>query len=158
MALRIVGAAILSLCGVLFAAHLNRRAECRLRQVEGWISLLRFVKAQVECFSLPMSEILWQCDREILRSCGYPADLSPKSFSAMIEAASFCDGECARIAHAFAEEFGKGYREEEMRGCDYYLAQLEAHKESLAKKLPAQKKMNATLSVCAALALVLLLF
>ena len=157
MALRIVGAAILSLCGVLFAAHLNRRAECRLRQVEGWISLLRFVKAQVECFSLPMSEILRRCDKEVLRSCGYPADLSPKSFSAMIEAASFCDGESARIARAFSEEFGKGYREEEMRGCDYYLAQLEAHKECLAKKLPAQKKMNATLSVCTALALVLLL-
>ena len=157
MALRIVGAAILSLCGVLFAAHLNRRAECRLRQVEGWISLLRFVKAQVECFSLPMSEILLRCDQAVLQSCGYPADIPPKSFSAMCEASTFCDAECVRIARAFAEEFGKGYREEEMRGCDYYLAQLEAHKEMLAKKLPVQKKMNATLSICAALALVLLL-
>ena len=157
MVLRLLGAAILSLCGVLLAAHLNRRAECRLRQVEGWISLLRFVKAQVECFSLPMSEILLRCDRGLLQTCGYSADIAPKSFSAMIEASGFVDGECARVVRAFAEEFGKGYREEEMRGCDYYLAQLEVHKEALAKKLPAQKKMNATLSVCAALALVLLL-
>jgi len=157
MPIRLLGAGILSLCGVLLAMHLNRRAEAHLREVEAWIALLRFVKGQVECFSLPMSEILARCDASVLRECGYPADVSPKSFSAMLEASSFCDGECERIAHAFAEGFGRGYREEETRGCEYYLAQLQAYKETLSKKLPAQKKMNATLSICAALALVLLL-
>jgi len=157
MAIRILGAAILSLCGVLFAAHLNRRAENCLGETEGWIALLRFVKGQVECFSLPMGEILARCDAEILRTCGYGATLSPKSFSGMIEASCFCDQDCERIARAFAEDFGRGYREEETRGCDYYLAQLESHKEALSKKLPLQKKRNATLSICAALALVLLL-
>ncbi len=157
MAIRILGAAILSLCGVLFAAHLNRRAENRLGETEGWIALLRFVKGQVECFSLPMGDILARCDAGLLRDCGYGATLAPKSFSGMIEASSFCDRDCERIARAFAEDFGRGYREEEARGCDYYLAQLESHKEMLSKKLPAQKKMNATLSICAALALVLLL-
>lgn len=157
MPIRVLGAAILSLCGVLFARQLNRRAEARLHEVEAWIALLRFVKGQVECFSLPMREILLRCDAAILRGCGYAADVAPKSFSGMLEASSFCDGECEKIARAFAEEFGRGYREEETRGCEYYLAQLESYKETLTKKLPAQKKMNATLSVCAALALVLLL-
>lgn len=157
MAFRVVGASLLSICGILFAAHLNRRAERRLREVEGWIALLRFVKSQVECFSLPMGEILLRCDASVLHECGCVATVAPKSFSAMIEASSFYDAECERLAHAFAEEFGRGYREEVMRGCDYYLAQLTSHKEMLSKKLPAQKKLNATLSICGALALVLLL-
>lgn len=157
MVLRLLGAAILSLCGVLFAAHLNRNAERHLREAEAWIALLRFVKAQVECFSLPMGEILCRCDADILRNCGCFASVPPKSFSAMLEVSAFCDDECEKIARAFAEEFGRGYRDEATRGCDYYLAQLEAYKNALAKKLPAQKKMNATLSVCGALAVVLLL-
>ena len=70
MVLRLAGAAILSVCGILLASHLNRSAERRLRETEGWIALLRFVKAQVSCFSLPMGEILARCDADLLSQCG----------------------------------------------------------------------------------------
>lgn len=157
MVLRLVGAALLSLCGVLSASALNRRAERRLREVESWILLLRYVKGQVECFSLPMNEILARCEREILQNCGYVGTVAPKSFLALLDASSLHDADAAKTVRAFAEEFGRGYREEQTRGCDYYLSLLEARRRTLAEKLPAQKKLNSTLCLCAALAIVLLL-
>lgn len=157
MIYKMAGALILSLSGILCAAFLNRRAEARLREISGWIALLRFCKLQVECFSLPMGEILARSNRETLASCGYVGEIAPKSFEDLFRASVLHDAEAEGIVRGFCEEFGRGYREEQMRGCDYYLSQLEARREVLAKKLPAQKKMNATLSVCAALAVVLLL-
>ena len=154
---KLLGSGFLLACGILYPCLCARERRTALVQIETLMELVGFIKRQIEYFRLPMREILARCDASVLRECGYPADVSPKSFSAMLEASSFCDGECERIAHAFAEGFGRGYREEETRGCEYYLAQLQAYKETLSKKLPAQKKMNATLSICAALALVLLL-
>ncbi len=157
MIYKIAGALILSLSGVLCAAHLNRRAEKRVREISGWISLLRYVKVQIECFSLPMGEILARCERELLSECGFFGEIAPKSFDGLLAASSLHDEETRSIVRGFCEEFGRGYREEQTRGCDYYLSMLEGRREFLMEKLPAQKKMNATLSVCAALAIVLLL-
>lgn len=154
---KLAGALVLSISGVLCAAWLNRKAERRIGELAGWISLLRFCKRQVDCFSLPMGEILARCDREILSACGFVGDLAPKSFEDLLAASAMQDGETESIVRGFCEEFGKGYREEQTRGCDYYLGLLEARREQLLGRLPAQKKMNATLSVCAALAIVLLL-
>ena len=157
MVYKLAGALILSVSGMLCAACLNRRAEGRLSEVSGWIALLRFCKVQIECYSLPMGEILGRCGGEMLSACGYLGEIAPRSFEDLLRASAWRDGETERIVRGFCEEFGRGYREEQMRGCDYYLSALEAHREGLAKRLPAQKKMNTTLSVCAALAMVLLL-
>lgn len=154
---KIAGALFLSVSGVLCAAHLNRRAERRVRQIGGWISLLRFVKGQVECFSLPMGEILARCNPEILAECSFAGDVAPTSFEALLTAAVPDDRDTEEILRRFCAEFGRGYREEEMRGCDYFLSQLEARRSELSGKLPAQKKMHTTLCLCSALAVVLLL-
>ncbi|MBO5938188.1 MAG: hypothetical protein J6Q82_01640 [Clostridia bacterium] len=157
MIYKFAGALILSLSGVLCAAHLNRNAEKRVRQISAWISLLRYVKVQIECFALPMGEILARCDREMLLECGFVGELAPRSFEGLLAASVLYDGESESVIRSFCEEFGRGYREEQTRGCDYYLSMLEGRREFLVGKLPAQKKMNATLSICAALAIVLLL-
>ena len=154
---KIAGALILSLSGICCAVCLNRNVERRPREAAGWIALLRFCKVQVECFSLPMGEILARSDPEVLSACGYEGGLPPGSFEELLAASRLYDSEVERIARGFCEEFGRGYREEQMRGCEYYLSELEEHRRMLVGKLPAQKKMNTTLSVCAALAVVLLL-
>lgn len=157
MIYKMAGALILSLSGILCAAHLNRRAERRLREISGWIALLRFSKLQVECFSLPMGEILARCDAQILSDCGYIGQIAPRSFEDLLSASVLCDGETESIVRGFCEEFGRGYREEQTRAFDYYLSMLESRRKLWNEKLPARKKMNATLSICAALAIVLLL-
>ena len=157
MIYKIAGALFLSVSGVLCAAHLNRRAERRVRQIGGWISLLRFVRGQVECFSLPMSEILARCPPEIFAECSFAGDVAPTSFEMLLSASPPDDRASEELLRRFCTEFGRGYREEELRGCDYFLAGLEARRTELSTKLPTQKKMHTTLCLCSALAVVLLL-
>lgn len=58
----------------------------------------------------------------------------------------------------FCDDIGKGYREEQLALCDYYVAVLEDRRASIASQLPLRRKLNSALCVSGALALVILLF
>ena len=155
--LKAVGALILALSGIGGAAWLNRSASSVLVQIEGWQRLLRFIKLQIDCFSLPVSVILERCDRATLRACGYVSDLPARGLGELWERCSVQDEQTREIVRGFVSEFGKGYREEQLRSCDYYLSLLEQRRGTVAAQLPGKKKRNATLCVSGALAVVILL-
>ena len=154
---RIAGALILALSGVLGARWMNQSMAEALSQVEGWLALLRYVRMQVDCFALPMPVILARADPELLRRCGYREGSPPQSFGALLASCEIRDGTCAELVRGFSEEFGKSYREEQSRGCEYYEVLLDERREALLSQLPARKKVNATLWVSGALAIVILL-
>lgn len=154
---KVAGALLLAACGILMTLVLNRRADRALSQLDGWIALLRYVRAQVDCFSLPMAEILSRGDEALLRSCGYEGGAPPRSFDDLLSACPIRDEETRRILWGFADAFGRGYREEQLKRCDYDCALLCGRREALAAKLPERKRLNATLCVCGVLMLALLL-
>ena len=151
------GAALLVCSGIAVAAQMNRTAEAALRQNEGIMALLRAVRGQIECFSLPIGQILAACDRDLLLACGYTEEEKPRDLGEILSRMTVWDARTVSIFSQFAAEFGRGYREDEVRACDYALSLLEERRGVLAKDLPVKKKRNMTLSVCGALALALLL-
>ena len=153
---RIAGVFLLVGSGIFGARFMNRSAAERLWQVEAWLSLLRYTRMQVDCFALPMSEILRRADADVLRACGYEEKLCPESFEALWSGCVIRDGECAEWMRCFSLEFGKGYREEQRRGCEYYEALLEQKREALSADLPMRKKVHSALWVSGALAAVIL--
>lgn len=154
---RIAGALILVGSGVLGALFMNRSAAERLSQVEGWLSLLRYTRMQVDCYALPMSVILKRADAALLRRCGYGGETNPESFEILWESCVICDSACAEWMRDFSREFGKSYREEQSRGCEYYEALLEQRREALVCELPIKKKVHSALWISGALAVVILL-
>ncbi len=154
---RMVGALILAISGGVGAYLMNRSASAALTQVEGWISFLRYVKLQVECFSLPISVILKRCDPNIFRGCGYFLDVPPENLEELVQRCSVRDETNREIIDGFAKDFGKSYREEQIRRCEYYLSLLEARRNFLVTQLPMKKKLNSTLCIAGALAIVILL-
>ena len=154
---RIAGALIVVGSGVLGACFMNRSAAERLSQVEAWLSLLRYTRMQVDCFALPMSVILRRADTELLRRCGYGGESNPESFDALWSGCVIHDGACAEWMRDFSREFGKSYREEQSRGCEYYEALLEQRRETLISELPMKKKVHSALWISGALAVVILL-
>ena len=154
---RIAGALILVLSGVGGAYMMNSAASEKLRQSEALGALLRFIRAQIECFAMPASEILARCDRGLLRECGYCKDSPPESFEALLAGLSFSDAETAEIMAAFLSGFGKSYRDEQIRECDYYIALLRERAQKLGEELPNRRKVNSALCVSSALAAVILL-
>lgn len=154
---RIAGALILAISGVAGAYWMNQSATETLRQVESWLGLLRYVKAQVDCFALPVSVILSRADADLLRGCGYGESRTPENFDELLGHCSIRDGETGNILRGFADEFGKSYREEQSRGCDYYFSLLDERREALLSQLPVKKKINSALCISSALAIVILL-
>ena len=155
--IRLVGALLLALSGFAGARWMNRGATETLGQVEGWLGLLRYARTQVDCFALPVSVILSRADASLLRRCGYGGAAAPESFEALLRQCAIRDGETARLLQGFAEEFGRSYREEQSRGCDYYVSLLDERREALLAQLPARKRINSALCISGALAILILL-
>lgn len=154
--LKLLGVLLLTGSGIGGAAFLCRRATVQLSQVEGLLSLIRTIRLQVECFAMPLSAILARCDERLLRQCGYRGSVPPTDFPTLLGGCQIADPSAAEIFGSFGEEFGRGYREEQAKGCEYALALLEERRVALSERLPVQKKLYSTLCVSGALALMIL--
>ena len=155
--LKLVGTMMLVCSGFAASYELNRRAVAALRQNEGMMSLLRTVRGQIECFARPISEILSASDTRDLLACGYFGEETPSDLLGLLSQCKVYDRATVKIVLQFAEEFGRGYREDEVRACDYVLSRLEERRVQMAAELPIKKKRNTALAVCASLAIALFL-
>lgn len=157
---KLFGALLLSGVGAYGALLLNRRAEWRIDRLEAWIALLRLTKNQIDCFSLPVPEILARCEPSLLRRIGWESEEPPADFAAL--GAALREGELSeegeRVAVGFCEEIGKGYRAEQLRTCDYGIGLFCAERDRLLSELPRRRKRNVTLCMAAALGAVVMLF
>ncbi len=155
---KIFGAFLTALSGIMLSVTLNRRASLSLKRVEGWERLMGRIKREVECFSLPISDILARTDVELLTLCGYTGKAAPKDMSELVAGTVFCDGETMGIAKRFASEFGKCYRDEQVGRCAYFLSLMEERRRKLASEMPARRRLNMTLCMSGSLfALILFL-
>lgn len=154
---KLVGALLLAVSAARGAYVMNQRASLSLKQAEGWLALLRYIRTQVDCFALPIPRILSQCDLSLLTACGYGKEERPRDLEQLLCDCDLRDGEVRGIVGAFVGEFGKGYREEQLRSCEYYRELLSARRASLAEQLPARKRVTSTLWLSGALATVILL-
>ena len=155
---KLFGAFLTVFSGVMLSVTLNRRASLALRRAEGWARLIGQIKREIECFSLPASDILARVDGELLTLCGYCGKEAPRNMGALLSGTVFCDGETMRIARSFASEFGRCYREEQVERCAYFLSLMEERRRTLASEMPSRRRLNMTLCMSGSLcALILLL-
>ena len=153
---RAFGALAVLLSGLLFGTSLNRGLREGLAQARGYEGLLRWIRLQISCFSLPAEEILRRADPALLRACGWDRREPPSELSALLRGAEPSDGEIKRLLWEFSSEFGREYREEQVARCDYYLALLHQRAEELRSRGEGKKRVNLTLSAAGAAALVIL--
>ena len=154
--LKVVGCGLVALSGVAISASLNKRCRCALRCAESWERLFAHIKNQVECFSLPIGEILSRIEPTLLRQCGYSGRTTPTDISELVRGTLFADGETARIAESFASEFGKCYKREQVSRCEYFIALAEERRKKLSAELPSKIKLYATLSAATSLGVIIL--
>ena len=91
-----------------------------------------------------------------LTECGIPhaADLP-----AILEASGiYLDGDGKRLIESFVREIGAGYREEQIKRCDFFISSLRTQRERIAAQLPLRTRLCATLCICIALATAILLW
>lgn len=154
---KILGVALLLGVGVLsglaFAAFERRRC----RQAEGFVALLRYIRLQIECFSMPVCKILESCDGQILVDCGVEAE-ALTDFSALLTGTRlYLPEEFCRLLSDFGAQLGGCYRAEQLRCCDYYLERLTPLCDRLRGDLARRERMVLLLPMAVAAILVLML-
>ncbi len=156
-ALKIVGVLIIAVSGIVGSYTLNCAARRSLEQTEGFIAILRRLRSDIECFSMPLPTFLERCPSELYAKCGYSSDGAPRSVAALVDGCSVYDAESCKTMRAFARSIGRGYREEQLAICDYYTDILEERRQRLCEQLPNKTKRNSAMCLCGALAVVILL-
>ena len=83
--LRLAGALLLTFSGAFVARMINAAASTALLQTEGFISFLRFTRVHIDCFSLPIGDIIAICEKDVLLRCGYEKREAPRSFDLFVD-------------------------------------------------------------------------
>ena len=155
--LKILGALLILSVGV-FAAFISVQYEKkRLTVVDGWIDLILYIRGQIDCYLLPIGDILSGGDRALFEACMSPSNAA--NLPAILEASGiYLDGEARHTLESFVREIGAGYREEQLKRCDFFIASLRNQRERIAAALPMRIRLCATLCICLSLATAILLW
>lgn len=155
--LKFLGALLILSVG-FFAAFLSVQYEKkRLTVVDGWIDLILYIRGQIDCYLMPLDEILSGGDRALFEACMSPSNAA--DLPAILNASGiYLDGDGKRLVESFVREIGSGYREEQLKRCDFFIASLRSQREKIAAALPLRVRLCATLCICIALATAILLW
>lgn len=155
MLIKLIGSVFLLSAGAL-AAHTTAGYEKqRLAVLDAWITLIDYIRVQIDCYLLPLSEILAEADKSLFRACMCPSP-SPTPEELYQSSLLYLSPDARRLISSFVREIGKSNREEQVRRCAYYVAGLENVRSRIAEELQGRIRVGCTLSLSTAMALTIL--
>ncbi len=169
--IQLVGGLILLLVGGYVSVAVSRFERRRLRVLDGYISLIFYIKGQIDCYAMPVAEILARADPAVLAAClgmdeGESASLPPlvratpeSPLPVLVrESRLYLEPECDRLISTFACELGQTFRADQVARCDHYITALTEERRRLADIIPARIRVSSTLCIACALAMAILLW
>ena len=156
LAFKLAGALLVLASGIGFAIGAARYERTRLQVHDALISLIFFVKGRIDCYAMPVEQIMLEMDKGILADCRCPGQV--ESIEALLpHVRSYLDPETYRVLQSFGAGLGSGFRDEQTKRCDYYIELLREKRMQLESELPARARMNGVIWIlCAAGAVILL--
>ncbi len=157
MFFKLAGSIIVAASSLLVAISHRRFLERKLRTLDGFISLIMYIKGQVDCYALPLYEILMSIPPEILCNCNCPEGVESLD-ELIVESKIYLDDESLRLLEAFCVEFGSVFRSEQLRRCDFYAESLVEERKVLADEIIKSGRVGSALSICSSIGLLILLW
>lgn len=155
--LKMLGGTMVIGAGSIAACCLAAYEKKKLTVLDAWIDLIFHIRGQIDCYLMPLDEILACADSAILKGC--MCRTPHPDLPALLRTSSpYLSEESKRLITAFTKEIGGSYREEQLKRCDYYIHALRAIREKLAEDLPSRIKMTVSLCICASIAAAILLW
>ena len=168
MICKILGSLILLCAGGYVSLVFTRFEHRRLRVLDGYISLIYYMKGQIDCYAMPLSDIMASVDPTVLAACLGLDESTPlppllteerQPLTAMVrESRLYLEPEAERLLTGFSGELGSTYRAEQVARCDHYLTALTEERRKLGDTLPARLRATCTLCLCCALVAAVLLW
>ncbi len=155
--LKLLGCLMILSAGGLAAFSAVKYERRKLSVLDGWIDLIFHIRTQIDCYLMPLNEILEGTDRELLHAC--MGDGAAGGLDTLLQNSQLYLGkEARRLLSAFVREIGTSYREEQVKRCDYYIASLRSLREKQMEELPARTRVCVALCLCAAFGIAILLW
>lgn len=158
MLIKLLGSLLIALSGTYFSFSFCKFQRKRLQVLDSYISLLFFIKGQIDCYLRPISEILGMADERIIEGCGFKKS-TPSSLTEMLPYSRiYLEDESRRLLYNFSEEFGSTYKDEQLKRCDYYIESLLVERNALCDEIPSRSKAGSALWMCTSFALMIMLW
>ena len=157
LAFKIAGALLVLASGTGLAVGAMRYERVRLQVHDALISLIFFIKGRIDCYAMPVEQIMLTMDKSILADCRCPGQV--ESIEALLpHVQSYLDPETYRVLQSFGEGLGSGFRDEQLKRCDYYMELLRQKRMQLEESLGARVRTNGVIWILCALGAVILLW
>lgn len=157
LAVKLLGGALIVGAGGLVARFLVRAERHRLAVLDEWIGLILYIRGQIDCYLTPLDVILSHLPPHLCQTHG--GGRCTNSLDERYQATAPALGAEAReLLGGFLREIGDGYREEQLRRCDYYLSALGKVRQALGNELPSRLRLCTTLCLCMAIGATILLW
>ncbi len=173
MIYKILGGLILLVAGGYVSIAIGRFERRRLQVLDGYISLIYYIKGQIDCYAMPLADILAHADPTVLAACMGMDDAqggrAPLVLSAMAaeeaplpamvkESHIYLEPESERLLTTFVGELGHTFRSEQVARCDHYIHALSEERRRLYDTLPARVRVGSVLCLCCAIGAAVLLW
>ena len=154
---KLLGVLLLIGVGAYTAHSISRFEKKRIEVLNGWLDLIYYIRTQIDCYLTPIEQIFSELPPSLLQDwAGIGKVKNPSSL--FKHTRPYLDGESIRLLEGFIREIGSGYREEQIKRCDYYLAALQGGRDQQLSRLPARLRARSTLCICSAFGLAILLW
>ena len=155
--LKLVGALFFCFSGIVMALSYSHFQIKKLNTIDGFISLLFYIKGQIDCFARPRNDILGGLPAEVFCACNCPR--GAETLEELVEASRiYLDEEPLRLVAAFAAEFGSTFREEQLRRCDYYVSALCEERKRVFSEVRSKSRAGSALWICVSVGLIILIW
>lgn len=154
---KIAGTLFVLASGACLALGAARFERCRLQVYDGLISLIFFIKGRIDCYAMPVDEIMRTMDKGILADCRCPGQVESVE-QLLLHAQPYLTAQTRRVLQGFAQGLGGGFRDEQIKRCDYYIELLRAERMQLETEVPARARASGALWILCAVGAVILLW
>lgn len=153
MLIKMLGATLIGACFFSICRAYLEKEKRKTAEGEGFLRLLRFIRAEIASFGTPTDEIFSRFSCEALSASGFLGRLREEGFSAALSHTRphlSLSEEVYTLLSAFGEELGKRYLSEELSRLDYYIGALDELLEGAKKEAPKRARLCRSLLFCAA--------
>ena len=154
---KLLGVLLLLGAGAYAARSISRYERQRIKVLNGWLDLIYHIQTQINCYLTPIEQIFLELPPTLLR--GWAGMERVKNPTTLLNSTQiYMDDESKRLLEGFIREIGSGYREEQIKRCDYYLTALQGIRDRQQAQLPARLRARSALCLCGSFGLAILLW
>ena len=154
---KIIGVCMLSLTVIVWGSDRAILLKKKTRRIGDYLDLLRFIRAQIDCFARPIGDILLSYPGQDRFASAENGTGQTYDLNGIISTDAYLFEDANELLSAFAENIGSGTRDESVRLCDFTIAELEALDRKYREEYPGKARLWRTLPCLACLSLLILL-